>query len=103
MLERLDAVFRATLEKWHCELNECKGAEDHVDLLFQTNPTVPLSKLVNNLKTVSSRLMRRNFRAQVSRIYRKLVFWQRSYCLMTRGGASMETLRKYLEEQGRRD
>jgi putative transposase len=100
MLERLRTIFQETLEKWHSELIEFNGEGDHIDLLFRTNPTVQLSKLVNNLKTVSSRLVRRDFRKQVNRFYRKPVFWHRSYCLITTGGASIEKLRKYIEEQG---
>lgn len=100
LLERLDLIFRETLEKWHSELIEFNGAEDHVHLLFQTNPTVQLSKLVNHLKTVSSRLIRKDFRAHVSGVYRNPVFWHRSYCLIATGGATIEVLRKYIEEQG---
>jgi putative transposase len=100
MLERLRVIFQETLEKWHSELIEFNGEADHVHLLFRTNPTVQLSKLVNNLKTVSSRLIRRDFRERLKRIYWKPVFWHRSYCLITAGGATIEILRKYIEEQG---
>jgi putative transposase len=100
MLERLRVIFVETLEKWSCELMEFNGEADHVHLLIETNPAVQLSKLVNNLKTVSSRLIRRDFRGQLSRIYRKPVFWHRSYCLISSGGATIEILRKYIEEQG---
>jgi putative transposase len=100
MLERLRAIFQETLEKWHSELIEFNGEGDHIHLLFRTNPTVQLSKLANNLKTVSSRLIRRDFRKHVNRFYCKPVFWHRSYCLITAGGASIERLRKYIEEQG---
>jgi putative transposase len=100
MLERLRVIFSETLEKWRCELIEFNGEADHVHLLFQTNPTTQLSKLINNLKTVSSRLIRRDFRRQLSRIYRQPVFWHRSYCLISTGGATIEILRKYIEEHG---
>jgi putative transposase len=100
MLKRLRVIFQETLEKWHSELIEFNGEADHVHLLFRTNPTVQLSKLVNNLKTVSSRLIRRDFKEHLKRIYRKPVFWHRSYCLITAGGATIEKLRKYIEEQG---
>src|SRR5215472_14250690 len=86
MLERLRVIFSETLEKWGCEL------ADHVRLL--------MSKLINNLKTVSSRHIRRDFGGYLSRIYRKPVFWHRSYCLISSGGATIEKLRKYIEEQG---
>jgi putative transposase len=100
MHERLHSIFQETLEKWDSELIEFNGEEDHVQLLFRTNPTVQLSKLVNNLKTVSSRLIRRDFSERLNRIYREPVFWHRSYCLITTGGATNEKLRKYIEEQG---
>jgi len=92
MLERLRVIFSETLEKWGCELIEFNGEADHVRLL--------MSKLINNLKTVSSRLIRRDFGGYLSRIYRKPVFWHRSYCLISSGGATIEKLRKYIEEQG---
>jgi len=100
MLERLRVIIQKTLEKWSSELMEFNGEADHVHLLFQTNPTVQLSKLVNNLKTVSSRLIRKEFREHLSRIYWKPVFWHRSYCLISTGGVTIEVLRKYIEEQG---
>ena len=100
MLERLGVIFQETLEKWGSALIEFNGEADHVHLLVRTTPTVQLSKLVNNLKTVSSRLIRKEFRGHVSRIYWKPVFWHRSYCLISAGGATIETLRKYIEEQG---
>jgi len=92
MLERLRVIFSETLEKWGCELIDFNGEADHVRLL--------MSKLINNLKTVSSRLIRRDFGGYLSRIYRKPVFWHRSYCLISSGGATIEKLRKYIEEQG---
>ena len=100
MIERLRVIFQETLEKWHSELIEFNGEADHVRLLFRTNPTVQLSKLVNNLKTVSSRLIRRDFSKHLNRIYREPVFWRHSYCLITTGGATIEKLREYIEEQG---
>lgn len=100
MLERLGVIFRETLEKWDSELIEFNGEADHIHLLFQTNPTIQLSKLVNNLKTVSSRLIRKEFSKHLNRIYWKPVFWHRSYCLISAGGATIEVLRKYIEEQG---
>jgi putative transposase len=100
MLERLRVIIRETLEKWRSELIEFNGEADHVHLLFETNPTTQLSKLINNLKTVSSRLIRRDFRSHLSKVYREPVFWHRSYCLISTGGATIEILRKYIEEQG---
>jgi putative transposase len=79
VLERLSVIFGETLQKWGCDLIEFNGEADDVHLLIRRNPAVELSKQVNNLKTVSWRLIRRDFKGQLSRIYRKPVFWHRSY------------------------
>jgi putative transposase len=100
MLERLNQIFSETLQMWDCQLIEFNGEPDHVHLLFEVTPVVQLSKLINNLKTVSSRLIRRDFKTEVTRVYRrKPIFWQRSYCIITAGGAPIEMLRRYIEEQ----
>jgi putative transposase len=102
MTERSETIFRETLKKWESDLVEFKGGEDHVYLLFETNPSVQLSRLVNNLKTVSSRLLRRDFREELGQTYPHSEFWQRSYLLMTMGRAAAGRMRKYIEEQGRK-
>ncbi|MHC5721592.1 MAG: IS200/IS605 family transposase, partial [Nostoc sp.] len=61
MLRRLNIVMEELLEKWDCKLIEFNGQEDHVHLLFQYHPDIELSKLVNNLKSVSSRKLRQEF------------------------------------------
>jgi putative transposase len=100
MMDRLKEIFSDTLEKWECRLIEFNGEPDHVHLLFETHPKIDLSKLVNNLKTVSSRLIRRDFSKEIRKVYRKPVFWHRSYCILTSGGASISVLRQYIENQG---
>src|SRR5262245_26014277 len=60
MLTRLRKIFDETLEKWDCQLIEFNGEVDHVHLLLNATPNPQLSVLVNNLKTVYSRLIRRS-------------------------------------------
>ncbi len=45
-------------KSFDAELKECNGEADHIHMLIQYPPTVQLSKLVNNLKSVTSRRMR---------------------------------------------
>jgi putative transposase len=99
ILERLRAVFAKLCEQWECELLEFNGEPDHVHLLLSVNPKVAPSVLVNNFKTVSSRLIRKDFKAHVDRFYRKPVFWSRSYCLISCGGAPLSVLKQYVENQ----
>jgi REP-associated tyrosine transposase len=99
MLDRLHEIFNATLEKWNCDLIEFNGEADQVQAPLATAPNVQLSVLVNNLKTVSSRLIRRDFKEIVNKVYWKPVFWHRSYCIVTAGGAPLEIIKRYIENQ----
>lgn len=99
MLQRLLEIFRETCDKWECQLVEFNGESDHVHLLVNFSPQVQLSKLIANLKTVSSRLLRKEFQTELERIYSKPVFWSGSYFVASCGGVTIETLRKYVEGQ----
>lgn len=99
MLSRLEEIFTRLLNQWDCELIEFNGEPDHVHLLIATNPKAQTSKLVNNLKTVTSRLIRKEFAEQVSRFYWKPVFWSRTYCILSVGGAPLSVLKQYIENQ----
>jgi putative transposase len=100
MLDRLEVIFTDLLVKWGGELIEFGGEPDHVHLLFEVDPTVRLSDLVKNLKSVSARKMRQEFAQQLRPFYWKPYFWNRAYGLITTGGrANIETLLKYIENQ----
>ncbi len=97
---RLIEIFSDILAKWESELVECNGEKDHVHLLISVNPKVQPSKLVNNLKTVSSRLIRKEFSEYLNQVYwGKPVFWSRSYCLLSCGGAPLSVIKQYIENQ----
>lgn len=100
MLERLKVICTELTEKWDCELLEFNGEADHVHLLLALNPKVAPSVFVNNLKTVSSRLIRKDFKEELSKVYyKKPVFWSRSYCVMTCGSAPLSVIKQYIEQQ----
>lgn len=99
MLKRLGEIFQETCNKWECALVEFNGESDHVHLLVNFSPQVQLSKLIANLKTVSSRLLRKEFQSELERIYSKPVFWSGSYFVASCGGVTIQTLRDYVEKQ----
>ena len=100
MREHLQGTFAALLAKWGGTLVECNGDADHMHLLIELPPTVLVSTCVNNLKTVSSRLLRRDYGPALARWYRQPVLWSRSYCVLSCGGAPLSVLRQYIEQQG---
>ena len=100
MLERLKVICTELTEKWECELLEFNGEADHVHLLLSLNPKVAPSVFVNNLKTVSSRFIRKDFAEDLAKVYGdKPVFWSRSYCIITCGGAPLSVIKQYIEQQ----
>ena len=59
-----------------------------------------LSKFVNNLKTVSSIYIRKEFPEQMKRFYRdKPIFWHSAYFIATCGGVTVEQLKQYVQQQ----
>ena len=100
MREHLVGTFTGLLKKWGGTLIEGNGEADHMHLLIELPPTVLLSTFVNNVKTVSSRLLRKAYRTELARWYRQPVLWSRSYCALSGGGAPLSVLRQYIEQQG---
>ncbi len=100
MIKRLHEIFEDLLDKWECKIVEFNGEEDHVHLLFQYHPDLQLSKLVNSLKSVSSRKLRQDFLPELEKVYfKKKVVWNSSYFIASCGGVTISTLKKYIENQ----
>lgn len=102
MYPQLEDAFRSACGKLECELMEFNGESDHVHLLISYPPKLSISILVNNLKSVSSRMVR-HFNPHLSRQSQSSVLWSRSYFASSAGGATIETLRKYVEYQATSD
>ena len=61
MIVSIKSQIQETCKKWRSELLEFNGESDHVHLLISSHPTVALSDLVANLKTVTSRRLRKDY------------------------------------------
>jgi len=86
-------------EKWNCEILQINGEKDYLHILFEAPPQVQLSKLINNFKTVSSRLIRKEYEDYLKTYYWKPYFWNNSYLILTTGGSTIEIIKKYIEGQ----
>jgi len=101
MLDRLEAICREQCQHWDIGLDEFGGETDHVHLLLDMHPNIQPSRFINSLKTVTSRLLRKEFGVELSRVYRKPGLWTRAYCLITAGGAPLSILSEYIQNQER--
>jgi len=111
MLTYLKLVMEELCEKWQCEYTEGNGEPDHFHLIFRYYPQLQLSKLIDNLKSVSSRRMNQNYDEYLRTIYPPTinpktgkevrVFWNESYAINSVGGAKLDVLIKYVQTQPR--
>ena len=101
MLDRLEVICRELCDKWVVGLDQFSGEADHIHLMLDMHPNIMPSKFINNLKTVSSRLVRKEFSQHLKAYYQEPVLWARAYCLITAGGAPLAVLKEYIQKQER--
>lgn len=97
-IERLRAIFAKVCANFEARLIEMDGEDDHVHLLVEYPPKVAISSLVNSLKGVSSRLLRKE-RPDIEARYYRSVLWSPSYFAASCAGAPLEIVRQYIEQQ----
>ena len=101
MLLRLNGLFKETCLQMDAELLEYNGKDDHVHLLVTCPPKLAVSNLVQKLKGKSAYFLRKEFGEQIKRKLWGNHFWSPSYCVVSCGGAPLEIVQKYIEEQRR--
>ena len=101
MLDRCSNILTSLCVVWGGELLECNGESDHLHALLDMPPKVRPSDLINNIKTVLSRRLRSEFPQLRAAYGDKAVLWSPSYCILSAGGAPIEILRQYVENQKR--
>ena len=103
ILDDMRQIFESVCTDFEAQLVEFDGGNDHVHLLVNYPPKVSISKLVNSLKGVSSRMIRRK---NYPRIREKLwggALWSPSYFAGSCGGAPISIIRQYIEQQNTPD
>ena len=98
-IEVIREACQGVCNDFSAKLVELNGEDDHVHLLVEYPVTVALSRLVNSLKGVSSRMLRaREFPEVQARLWGGHL-WSPSYFAVSCGGAPIEIVRQYIEEQ----
>lgn len=99
ILNDLEKIFARLCKNQKCELTDFDGETDHCHLLVEMYPDIAPSRLVNTLKTVSSRLTCRDYQAHLDKYYSKPVLWTGAYCIISTGGAPLEIIKQYIQSQ----
>ena len=87
---------KATVMGW--EVLELSIQPDHIHLFIRTWPSDSASDVVKECKGATSRILRGHFP-----VLRRLPsLWTRSYFASTAGNVSSETIKRYIEQQGKK-
>ena len=101
VLNDLEDIFKSVCSDFEAELIEFNGEHDHVHLLINYPPKVAVSNLVNSLKGVSSRLIRKKNYPEIQKKLWGNTLWSPSYFAGSCGGAPLSIIKQYIEQQQR--
>jgi putative transposase len=93
---RLKQIIQETCIELECDLIELEVMPDHVHLLVEVDPQFGIHRLIKHIKGKSSRLLRSEFGFLKSRLP---TLWTNSYFVSTVGGAPLEVIKQYIEQQ----
>ena len=99
--DRLKEIFLYTAPKYNVTLQEWNHDKDHVHVLFKCTPQIAPAKFINAYKSVSSRLVKKNY-PEIRQYLWKEAFWTKSYCLISTGEVSIDVIKQYIERQGQK-
>lgn len=94
--ERLKSIIRDVAIQTNSEVLEMEVMPDHVHLLLSVDPQYGVNSVVKRMKGASSRLLRQEYPWLKSRIPS---LWTNSYFVCTVGGATLEVVKQYIEDQ----
>ncbi|MFG1955993.1 IS200/IS605 family transposase [Micromonospora sp. NPDC048830] len=94
--ERLKEIIREVCAERNAPIEAIETMPDHVHLLVVVDPQYGVHRLVKQIKGRSSRLLRQEFPHLKSRMP---TLWTNSYFVATTGGATVEVVKRYVENQ----
>ena len=101
VIDRVKQITKKQAEIFDCQILDQECDIDHIHIIFKAKPQTELTKLINSIKGVSSRLLRKEFSKRLKNILWGDSFWNDSYCLITTGQVTLDQLKKYVENQGK--
>ena len=99
ILDDMRGIFAEVCKDFEAELVEFDGEDDHVHLLVNYPSKVSVSALVNSLKGVSSRMIRKKNHPSIRRKLWGGALRSPAYFAGSCGGAPIAVIRQYIEQQ----
>ena len=96
--ETMAEIFTKVCKDFEADLIAVDGEGDHVHLLVTYPPKIAIAALVNSLKGVSSRLLKLRH-PELLKTYWGGALWSPSYFAASCGGAPIDIIKQYIEQQ----
>lgn len=93
---RLREIVKQVCVDNKIDIVEMEIMPDHVHLLLEVDPQFGIHKAIKTIKGTSSRLLRNEFKYLTTKLP---TLWTNSYFVSTVGGAPLEEIKKYIENQ----
>jgi len=93
---RLKEIFSEISEEISCPILEMEILTDHVHLLIDCDPSFGITKAIRTLKGKSANIIRNEFPELKKRLP---CLWTRTSFIATVGSVSLETVKKYIQNQ----
>ena len=99
ILNDIREIFSRVCASYEADMVEFEGEDDHIHILVNYHPKISISKLVNSLKTASSRVIRKKNYPSITKALWGNQLWSPSYFAGSCGGAPLEIVKKYIQGQ----
>lgn len=93
---RLKELIASICVERQVEIIEMEMMPDQVHLLVDVNPQFGIHKLIKEIKGITSRILRNEFAHLTTKLP---TLWTNSYFVSTVGGAPLEVIKQYVENQ----
>ena len=101
--ERLEAILRMKCKEMYIDVISIGIEEDHVHIYCSMPHSQHISYVLQQLKGGSSRIIRQEYEEYLREYYWKPFLWAVGYFVATVGEITHETVKKYVEQQGKQE
>lgn len=98
----INIAYNIFENSWGLKIDNINTDIDHIHILFSSDPQTRLSDLINNYKTTSSRLIRKNNKEFLSKYFWKPYFWSDSYFIGTVSDVTESIVNNYINNQDKK-
>jgi putative transposase len=99
MVDRIKQLIIGQQSEYDYNILEMEVMDDHVHLLLDVNPKKGIYSIVCKIKGYTSKALREEFPELKKRLP---TLWTRSKFISTVGSVSLETVKRYIEDQNKK-